>query len=148
MVVFVILELARLVRRVVAPRPFVLTIAAGLVVAGLAIAFHHCDRAIGRTRCCSPARRRSGRSSRTRRPSALSTLWLLLLFKGLAWSVSLGSFRGGPTFPALFLGAAAGLIAAHLPGFAETQAVAVLIGDRDACRCCGSRSRPSCSPCS
>src|SRR5262249_14287937 len=58
---------------------------------------------------------------------ALSTLALLLLFKGLAWSVSLGNFRGGPTFPALFLGAVAGLMAAHLPGFGETQGVATVM---------------------
>jgi hypothetical protein len=59
---------------------------------------------------------------------SLGTLSLLLLFKGLAWSISLGNFRGGPTFPAIFLGVVAGLMAAHLPGFAETQAVAVLVG--------------------
>ena len=53
---------------------------------------------------------------------------LLLLFKGLAWGISLGSFRGGPTFPAIFLGAVAGLLASHLPGFEETQAVAALVG--------------------
>ena len=58
---------------------------------------------------------------------SLSTLAFLLVFKGLAWSISLGNFRGGPTFPALFLGAAAGLLAAHLPGFSETPAVAVLM---------------------
>ena len=57
----------------------------------------------------------------------LATLAYLLLFKGAAWSISLGNFRGGPTFPALFLGAAAGLLAAHLPGFSETPAVAVLM---------------------
>ena len=39
---------------------------------------------------------------------SLATLAFLLLFKGLAWSISLGNFRGGPTFPALFLGAAGG----------------------------------------
>jgi hypothetical protein len=59
---------------------------------------------------------------------SLSTLALLLLFKGLAWSISLGNFRGGPTFPAIFLGVTAGLVAAHLPGYAETQAVAALVG--------------------
>ena len=59
---------------------------------------------------------------------SLSTLALLILFKGLAWSISLGNFRGGPTFPAIFLGVVAGLIAQHLPGYAETQAVAVLVG--------------------
>jgi len=34
---------------------------------------------------------------------SISALLLLLLFKGLAWGISLGSFRGGPTFPALFI---------------------------------------------
>ena len=58
---------------------------------------------------------------------SLSTLAFLVLFKGLAWSISLGNFRGGPTFPALFTGATAGLLAAHLPGFSETPAVAVLM---------------------
>jgi hypothetical protein len=58
---------------------------------------------------------------------SLSTLAFLVLFKGLAWSISLGNFRDGPTFPALFTGAAAGLLAAHLPGFSETPAVAVLM---------------------
>ena len=59
---------------------------------------------------------------------SLTTLALLLVFKGAAWSISLGSFRGGPTFPAIFLGVVAGLLAAHLPGFSETPAVAVLMG--------------------
>ncbi|MEO8107803.1 MAG: chloride channel protein [Actinomycetes bacterium] len=56
---------------------------------------------------------------------SLGALALLLICKGLAYGMSLGSFRGGPTFPALFLGAAAGLIASHLPGFSLTPAVAV-----------------------
>ena len=36
--------------------------------------------------------------------------------------------RGGPTFPAIFLGIAGGLLALHLPGFSETPAVGVLVG--------------------
>ena len=44
----------------------------------------------------------------------------LIAFKGIAWSISLRAFRGGPVFPALFLGAAAGLMAAQLPGFSIT----------------------------
>jgi H+/Cl- antiporter ClcA len=59
---------------------------------------------------------------------SLGALMFLLICKGLAYSVSLGAFRGGPTFPALFLGAAAGLMASHLPGFSLTPAVAVAIG--------------------
>ena len=42
--------------------------------------------------------------------------------------MSLGSFRGGPVFPALFLGAAAGLMAAQLPGFELVPGVAVGLG--------------------
>ena len=49
-------------------------------------------------------------------------------FKGVAWAISLAGFRGGPTFPAIFLGAAAGVLASHLPGFDLTPAVAVGIG--------------------
>jgi H+/Cl- antiporter ClcA len=59
---------------------------------------------------------------------SISALLLLLAFKGLAWGISLGSFRGGPTFPALFIGAAAGILASHLPGFDLTGAVAVGMG--------------------
>jgi H+/Cl- antiporter ClcA len=55
------------------------------------------------------------------------TLLLLLVCKGAAWALSMGSFRGGPTFPALFVGAVGGLVAAELPGFSETPAVAALM---------------------
>jgi H+/Cl- antiporter ClcA len=47
------------------------------------------------------------------------------VYKGIAYGLSLGSFRGGPTFPALFLGAAAGILASHLPGFPFQAGVAV-----------------------
>ena len=48
--------------------------------------------------------------------------------KGLAYAISLGTFRGGPVFPALFLGTAVGLVVDGLPGFSTTPAVAVGIG--------------------
>ena len=54
---------------------------------------------------------------------SVGALALLLVCKGIAYALSLGSFRGGPTFPAVFLGAAAGLMASHLPGFPVTPAV-------------------------
>jgi len=56
---------------------------------------------------------------------SVGALALLLGCKGLAYALCLGSFRGGPVFPALFLGAAAGVMASHLPGFDLTPAVAV-----------------------
>lgn len=59
---------------------------------------------------------------------SIGALLLVLGFKGLAWGLSLGSFRGGPTFPALFIGAAAGILASHLPGFDLTGAVGVGMG--------------------
>jgi hypothetical protein len=126
-VVFAILELARWSRRVVERRPFVLTVAAGLAVGGLAIAF---AEATGDTpnAVLFSGQEAFGSLFNQAATISLSTLALLLLFKGLAWSVSLGSFRGGPTFPALFLGVVAGLLAGHLPGYSETQAVAALTG--------------------
>jgi H+/Cl- antiporter ClcA len=59
---------------------------------------------------------------------SLGALALLIVLKGIGYAVSLAGFRGGPTFPAIFLGAAAGLMAAELPGFATTPAVAVGLG--------------------
>lgn len=59
---------------------------------------------------------------------SLGALALLIAVKGLVYGLALGSFRGGPVFPALFLGAAAGLMAARLPGFDLTPAVAVGMG--------------------
>ena len=126
-VVFAIMELARWAKQVVDRHPFLLTVAAGLAVGGLAIAF---AEATGKS---PDAVLFSGQESfgslfGQAATISLSTLTLLLLFKGLAWSISLGNFRGGPTFPAIFLGVVAGLMAQHLPGYAETQAVAALIG--------------------
>ena len=40
----------------------------------------------------------------------------------------MAGFRGGPTFPAMYLGTAAGIMASHLPGYALTPAVAVGMG--------------------
>jgi H+/Cl- antiporter ClcA len=58
----------------------------------------------------------------------IGALAALIALKGIAYGLALGSFRGGPVFPALFLGAAAGLIAAELPGFELVPAVAVGMG--------------------
>jgi len=49
-------------------------------------------------------------------PGSWSTgaLVALIVLKGLAYAVCLGAFRGGPAFPAIFLGAALGALAAAL----------------------------------
>ncbi|WNM30382.1 chloride channel protein [Streptomyces sp. Li-HN-5-11] len=47
---------------------------------------------------------------------SVGALVAVLLCKGTAYALCLGSLRGGPTFPALFLGAAVGVLLAPLPG--------------------------------
>jgi len=59
---------------------------------------------------------------------SIGALLLLLVCKALAYSASLSSFRGGPTFPAMFIGAAGGVAMAHLPGLTLVPAVAMGIG--------------------
>ncbi len=56
---------------------------------------------------------------------SVGALLLLVILKGAAWSISMAAFRGGPAFPALFLGAALGIAASHLPGLSLTPAVAI-----------------------
>jgi H+/Cl- antiporter ClcA len=113
--------------RFVTPRPFLLLPLAGLIVAGLAIAFSQAsDKGVNDVLF-------SGQDDLPGLIAgagtwSLSALALLIVFKGLAYAISLGSFRGGPTFPAMFLGAAGGIMASHLPGFPITAAVAVGIG--------------------
>jgi hypothetical protein len=121
------MELARWAMRAVAVRPLVLTVVAGLGVGGLAIAFAEATGKSPETVLFS-GEAAFGSLFVQASTVSLTTLALLILFKGLAWSISLGSFRGGPTFPALFLGVVAGLMASHLPGYGETPAIAALSG--------------------
>ncbi len=126
-ITFVIFRLAKEAQRVATPRPFVMLPAAGLLVAGLAIAFDQTtDHSVSEVlfsgqNAIGPLVANPGAWS-------LSALALLIAFKGVAYGISLGTFRGGPTFPAMFLGAAGGLMAAQLPGFELTPAVAVGLG--------------------
>lgn len=59
---------------------------------------------------------------------SVGALVLLVACKGLAYSASLSSFRGGPVFPAMFLGAAGGIALSHLPGLPLVAGVAMGIG--------------------
>jgi hypothetical protein len=114
-------------QRIVKPRQFLLLPVCGLIVSGLAIAFAQATGK-GFTEVLF-----SGQSALPGLVSgagkwSLSALALLILCKGLGYSISIGSFRGGPTFPAIFLGAAGGIMCSHLPGFPITAAVAVGMG--------------------
>jgi hypothetical protein len=124
---FAIVRLGVAAERVVTRRPYLLIPAAALAVAGLAILF---------TVATDKSTSQVLFSGQDQLPGLIAgagawstgALIALIAFKGLAWGVSLGSFRGGPTFPALFLGAAAGLLAGGLPGFGTTPGVAVGMG--------------------
>jgi hypothetical protein len=122
---FAVMEVARLSERLVRARRFSLTVAGGIVVGLLAIAFAEATDEPADTVLFSG---QEAFGALFASDAAESTLVLLLVLKAAAWSISLGSFRGGPTFPAIFLGVVGGILAADLPGYAETPAVAGLVG--------------------
>jgi H+/Cl- antiporter ClcA len=122
-----IFRLARVIQPLLYRRALLLLPAAALIVAALAIAFAQAtDKPTSEVLF----------SGQDALPSlvddagtwSISALVLVIAFKGLAWSISLAGFRGGPTFPGLYLGAAAGVLASHLPGLSLTPAVAVGMG--------------------
>jgi H+/Cl- antiporter ClcA len=99
----------------------------GLAVAGLAIAF---AEATGKSSSDVLF------SGQTALPTVVAdsatysvgALLLLVACKALAYGISLSGFRGGPIFPAMFIGGVGGLLFSHLPGMPETAGVAVGIG--------------------
>jgi H+/Cl- antiporter ClcA len=125
--VFAVMRLGLLTHVFARRKPYLVLPAAAIVVALLAVVFHEwTGKGIEEVLF-------SGQDALTGITAgaatwSISALLLLLLLKGLAWGISLGNFRGGPTFPALFIGAAAGILASHLPGFDLTAAVAVGMG--------------------
>ncbi len=58
----------------------------------------------------------------------VGALLMVVLCKGLAYSVALSSFRGGPIFPSMFIGAAGGIALSHLPGLPLIAGAAMGIG--------------------
>jgi H+/Cl- antiporter ClcA len=58
----------------------------------------------------------------------VGALVMLILCKSFAYSLSLSSFRGGPTFPAMFIGAAGGIALSHAAGLPMIAGVGMGIG--------------------
>jgi H+/Cl- antiporter ClcA len=58
----------------------------------------------------------------------VGALLLLIACKGLAYAGALAGFRGGPTFPAMFIGAVGGTAMAHLPGLDALSGAAIGMG--------------------
>jgi H+/Cl- antiporter ClcA len=59
---------------------------------------------------------------------SVGALILLAACKMLAYGLSLSAFRGGPVFPAMFIGAAVGIAMSGLPGMSLAPAIATGIG--------------------
>jgi H+/Cl- antiporter ClcA len=108
-------------------RPLLMAPLAGLVVALLAIAYAEAtgkpgsDVLFSGQDAMGPLIEHAGAYS-------AGALVLLLACKGLAYGVSLSSLRGGPIFPALFIGAAGGIALSRLPGLPLVAGVAMGIG--------------------
>jgi len=59
---------------------------------------------------------------------SVATLVVLGLCKMLAYGLSLSAFRGGPVFPAMFVGAVLGIAVSGLPGMSLAPAIGMGIG--------------------
>ncbi len=120
-------RLGLLLRPHVERRILLLTPVAGMAIAGLAIAYtegtgkSYSDVLFSGQSQLGPLISHAASYS-------VGALVLLLACKSLAYGASLSSFRGGPTFPALFIGAAGGIALSHLPGLPLVPAVAMGIG--------------------
>jgi H+/Cl- antiporter ClcA len=117
-------RLALTLQPIVERRPLLLTPLAGLAVGGLAVAFAEGSDKAGSNVLFS---------GQDALPSLIDqagtwtvgALALLIVCKGLAYALSLSGFRGGPTFPGMFIGAAGGIALAHLPGLSMIAGVAM-----------------------
>ena len=122
-----VFRLARLLRPIVAGRRMLLTPIVGLAVGGLAVAF-----AAGTGRSASEVLF-SGQAALPQLVQqaadwTVGALLMLLVCKGVAYALSLSSFRGGPIFPSMFIGAAGGIALSHLPGLPVIAGVAMGVG--------------------
>jgi H+/Cl- antiporter ClcA len=119
--------LGLLLRPHVERRMVLITPLVGLAVAGLAIAFA-AGTGKGSSEVLFSGQSALGPFVSNSASYTVGALILLLACKGLAYGVSLSGFRGGPTFPALFLGAAGGVAMSHLPGLPLVDGIAMGIG--------------------
>ena len=58
----------------------------------------------------------------------VGALILVMLFKGIAYALALSCYRGGPTFPGMFIGAAGGIALSHTAGLPMIAGAAMGIG--------------------
>jgi H+/Cl- antiporter ClcA len=116
-----------LFRTIISPRLLVLTPVAGLAIAGLAIAFMEIS---GHSASFVLFSGQNELPNLVKEASTFSigALILLMATKGLAYALSLSSFRGGPVFPSMFIGAAGGIALSHVAGLPFDAGMAMGIG--------------------
>jgi H+/Cl- antiporter ClcA len=119
--------LALRVRPCVESRPLLMTPVAGLVVAALATLFAQ-TTGKATSDILFSGEESLPRLVRDADTYTVGALLFLIVCKSLAYGISLGSFRGGPVFPAIFLGGTAGILFAHLPGLPATAGIAMGMG--------------------
>jgi H+/Cl- antiporter ClcA len=108
-------------------RPLLMAVLASLVVALLAIGF---AEATGKAASDVLFSGQDGLGPLVAQAGSYSAgaLALLVACKGLAYAASLSSLRGGPVFPALFIGAAGGMALSYLPGLSLVPGIAMGMG--------------------
>ena len=111
----------------VMPRMLLLTPLVGLAIAGLAIAFTE-GTGKGTSEVLFSGQSALGALLGNTAAYSLGALVLLLACKALAYGASLSSFRGGPIFPALFVGAVGGVALSHAPGLPMVAGAAMGMG--------------------
>jgi H+/Cl- antiporter ClcA len=122
-----IFRLARMLRPIAEPRRVLLTPVMGLAVGGLAVAFAAWT---GRSSSEVLFSGQSQLPSLVQQAASwtVGALVLLLVCKGLAYAISLSSFRGGPIFPSMFIGAAGGIALSHVGHLPMIAGVAMGVG--------------------
>ena len=120
-------RLGLLLQPVVERRMVLLTPVAGIAVAGLAIVFGEWSDQSSSQVLFSGQSALPGLIEQAG-SWTVGALVLLVVCKSLAYGVSLSAFRGGPTFPGMFIGAVGGIALSHLPGLPMIAGLRMGIG--------------------
>ena len=121
-----VIALGKRLHRIVRERVMVWVPVMGAVVAVLAILFAQITGESALTILFSGSRALNPVVGQADTLAVATVAWLLL-FKAAAWSVSMGSFRGGPVFPAVFIGVVVGVLASSLPALSLGAAVPIAL---------------------
>jgi H+/Cl- antiporter ClcA len=113
--------------RLVRPRPLLLTPLMGLVAAAAVVLF---SQVTGKSAdlVLFSGQNQVGPFIQHATTYGIGALLLLIACKSVGYGACMSSFRGGPVFPALFIGAVIGAAMAHLPGMSLVPALGMGIG--------------------